>query len=146
MYNCQVKYTIVFTVWNHVQWYNFLYIKKRFKDFLFINLPNQFKRDYKHVLLLYKPRTMDDTLWHTANCYKKWLANHDTDKIQLASFDNWKKYIQVLFDSGCYIGYIAKTAAEKTGALICSIKLFPSLEVALHLKKPTIQYSVKNPH
>ena len=145
MYNCQVKYTIVFTVWNHVQWYNFLYIKKRFKDFLFINLPNQFKRDYKHVLLLYKPRTMDDTLWHTANCYKKWLANHDTDKIQLASFDNWKKYIQVLFDSGSYIGYIAKTAAEKTGALICSIKLFPSSEVALHFKKPTIQYSVKNP-
>ena len=89
---------------------------------------------------------MDDTLWHTANCYKKWLANHDTDKIQLASFDNWKKYIQVLFDSGCYTGYIAKTAAEKTGALICSIKLFPSLEVALRLKKPTIQYSVKNPH
>ena len=124
MYNCQVKYTIVFTVWNHVQWYNFLYIKKRFKDFLFINLPNQFKRDYKHVLLLYKPRTMDDTLWHTANCYKKWLANHDTDKIQLASFDNWKKYIQVLFDSGSYIGYIAKTAAEKTGALICSFLLW----------------------
>ena len=43
-------------------------------------------------------------------------------------------------------GYIAKTAPEKTGALIFSIKLFPSLEVALRLKKPTIQYSVKIPH
>ena len=67
-------------------------------------------------------------------------------KFSLLHLITEKKYIQVLFDSGCYIGYIAKTAAEKTGALICSIKLFPSLEVALRLKKPTIQYSVKIPH
>ena len=66
-------------------------------------------------------------------------------KFSLLHLITEKKYIQVLFDSGCYIGYIAKTAAEKTGALICSIKLFPSSEVALHFKKPTIQYSVKNP-
>ena len=64
-------------------------------------------------------------------------------KLSLFHLITEKKSIQVLFDSGSYIGYIAKTAAEKTGALICSIKLFPSSEVALRFKKPTIQYSEK---
>ena len=44
---------------------------------------------------------------------------------------------------GSDIIYIAKTASQKIGALICSMK-FVSPEVALYLYKSTVQYCMEH--
>ena len=91
---------------------------------------------------------------------KKWLVNFNTGKTQLVSFDRSNnngsidvkmdgpvleekssfKMMGLTFSSkldwGSYVFSIVKTAVEKIGALICSMK-FLSPEVALYLYKST---------
>ena len=93
---------------------------------------------------------------------KEWLVNFNNGKTQLVSFDrsndngsiDVKMHGSVLeekssfkmlgltfsskLDCGSYIISIAKTASNKIGALICSMK-FLSPEVALYLYKSTIR-------
>ena len=100
-------------------------------------------------------------LRHTVDRVKKWLVDFNAGKTELVLFD-WsnnngsidvkmdgsileeKSSFKMLgltcsskFDWGSYINSITKTASEKIGALIRSMK-FLSPEVALYLYKSTI--------
>ena len=104
---------------------------------------------------------LEPDLQGTVDWGKKWLANFNAEKTQLASFDRSKntgaidvkmdgsfleekssfKMLGLNFSSkldwGSYIISVAKTAPKKIGALIRFMK-FLSLEVALYLYKLTI--------
>ena len=104
---------------------------------------------------------LESELQDTVDCDRKWLADFDAGKTQLVSTD-WSNNIgatdvkmdgSVLeekssfkmlgltfsskFDWGSYIFSVAKTASNKIGALIHSMK-FLSPEVALYLHKCAI--------
>ena len=105
---------------------------------------------------------LESDLLDTVDWGRKWLVDFNAGKTQLVSFD-WSKNTGAIdvkmdgsvleektsfkmlgltfssrLDWGSYIVSIAKTASEKIGVLICSMK-FLSPEVALYLYKSTIQ-------
>ena len=103
---------------------------------------------------------LESDLQCTVDWVKRWLVDFDAGKTQLVSFDrsNSNGSIDVKMDGsvleekssfkmltfsskldwGSYIVSIVKTASEKVGALIRSIK-FLSPKVALYLYKSTIR-------
>ena len=104
---------------------------------------------------------LESDLWDTVYWGMEWLFNVNPGKTQIVSLDRcvntgaidvkmdwfvleWKLYFKMLkLSLFSYNSFIAKTASNKIGAMICSMK-FLSSEVALYLSKFTLWSCMEN--